>query len=140
MNCQQKSGVFLNIDCQNPIKNTCSNCEKEVCKTHSHLLEATMYCEDCYWEAFLLTTEMKPDNTTRRHDDDIIIASSPTMNTRSGSGSSSDPDGFGGGFGGGQFSGGGAGGSWTEGDMQSLADTDAQGGFLTDGDDTFFYS
>lgn len=135
MNCQQKSGVFLNINCSNTKKNKCSNCDKDVCEIHSHILESKYYCEDCFWERFLYTIEV------RDHYDNDTFTESNTMST---SNSRNETDsGFGGGFGGGGFGGGGASSEWTEGDIQSL-DTNnsnnAAEGLLLDTDDTFFYS
>lgn len=136
MNCQQKSGVFLNIHCSNTKENNCSNCKKEVCETHTHLLESKHYCEDCYWELFMFYKEERP-----YHDNDTFITdTNTTPYASSTSHDNSSDSGFGGGFGGGGFGGGGANGQWTEGDMQSLSDTDSQGGILSDNDDTFFYS
>lgn len=141
MNCQQKSGVFLNIHCSNTKKNNCSNCNKDVCETHSHTLESKSFCEDCYWERFLYSIEVREN-----YDRDILIERTTTINTSNrpissgNSDSSSRDSGFDGGFGGGSFGGGGASGAWTEGDMQSLDDNNTAGGFLSDTDDTFFYS
>ncbi|WP_040281759.1 hypothetical protein [Psychroserpens damuponensis] len=141
MTCQQKSGVFLNINCDNTKEKTCYSCEKEVCHTHSHKLEGHDLCEDCYWEIFLLSAQPQQDHSMGQHDDTIIVASTPHTTTNPNTSTPSQPEGFGDGFGGGGFSGGGAGASWTEGDMQSVTDTDAIGNsFTANGDDTFFYS
>ena len=138
MKCQQKSGVFLNIDCQNTAKNTCSQCKKEVCKQHSHTLELQKFCEDCYWERFLFSKEYLDSYSSSSRSDTIFMASgSNSSSTSSSSPSSNEPESFGDG---GEFSGGGAGASWTEGDMQSLSDTDGGNNLMSDNDDTFFYS
>ncbi|WP_452222056.1 hypothetical protein [Lacinutrix salivirga] len=138
MNCQQKSGVFLNIECQNTKQQTCSNCEKEVCDTHSLHWETTLFCEDCYWEHFLISTTQKQITHLNNSKDDVLI-STTAFPSKSAS-NTTEQGGFKDGFGGGEFGGGGASAGWTEGDMQSLNETDNQGGFLSDTDDTFFYS
>lgn len=137
MNCQQKSGVFLNIECQRIKEDSCSVCNKNVCKTHLHILANTYYCEDCYWEHYLLTDDIRPSTQRLDTTSGGFVYSS---NTSSGS----NTEGFAGGFGGGEFGGGGAAGEWTEGDMHSLhvttdqQDTTAPLGLA--GDDTFYYS
>lgn len=138
MNCEQKSGVFLNITCQNKIHNTCSVCDKKVCATHCYIWLNTDYCEDCYWEHYLLTIESRPSSKPIDMDNNTTSHST----TYSSSNSTSDSEGgFKDGFGGGEFGGAGATGTWTEGDMQSLADTtENPEGLLNDTDDTFFYS
>ena len=135
MNCQQKSGVFLNIHCSNTKKNKCSNCKKDVCETHTHTLESKVFCEDCYWERFLYTIE-----TTEYYDSDTFIDNTTNTTSNASSLSSNTDNGFSGGFGGGSFGGGGASAEWTEGDMESLNENNTAAGFLTDTDDTFFYS
>lgn len=139
MKCQQKSGVFLNIECQNTKENTCSNCEKDVCEVHSHNLENALYCEDCYWERYLLTLEYV-ENDNYSSTDTVIIASTSSNSSSNSTSTSNNSEGFEGGFGGGEFGGGGATGAWTEGDMQSLSDTNNTNNLMSDSDDTFFYS
>ena len=143
MNCQQKSGVFLNIECQNKQEEKCSVCKKEVCATHCHIWGNTFYCEDCYWEHYLLTTEKSPSSKRIQSNNETRFRpDSSTSHTNStSSNSTKEPGGFKDGFAGGAFGGAGAAGSWTEGDMQSLNETtDGPLGLLSDSDDTFFYS
>ncbi len=139
MNCEQKSGVFLNISCNNTIEETCSNCKKEVCKTHAFKSKLKTYCEDCYWENYFYVIEDK-DTYSSYNDVFVETSNSPTVFTSNDE--TPSPTGFEDGFGGGSFGGGGAGGSWTEGEMQSLADdtNNEIGGGLLSSDDTFFYS
>ncbi len=135
MNCEQKSGVFLNISCTNSPEKTCSKCEKKVCKLHVHRFEKKDLCENCYWEKYLYANE-KVNSDYDYHDEGSIItttSSSPSSNEGSNDG------GFDGGFGGGEFGGGGASSGWTEGDAESFNDTTETGGLLNN-DDTFFYS
>ncbi|MGB3607052.1 hypothetical protein [Psychroserpens sp.] len=139
MQCQQKSGVFLNLDCERDAAYTCSNCKKEICKRHHKQWESLLFCEDCYWEHYLLASEKKPTRLWDDLDDDMIIASTNIPSSQN-SKNASSPEGFEDGFGGGEFSGGGAGASWTEGDMDSLTQSDGESGLFADGDDTFFYS
>lgn len=138
MNCKQKSGVFLNISCKNTVENTCTNCKKQVCNTHSYKSNANVLCEDCYWENYFYTTEnIRKKNT----DTDVFIATTTTSNTVSNTtNETSTPAGFEDGFGGGEFGGGGASSSWTEGDMESLNASETENGGLLSNDDTFFYS
>ena len=139
MTCEQTSGIFLNLSCHNQQSEVCSNCKKKVCDTHSHSWESSLFCEDCYWEHFLLAAETKEHVRRDRYEDDVIIAGSSYDS--SSSDSKDDSGGFDGGFGGAEFSGGGAGAAWTDGDIQSLEDSgEVGGGLLSDGDDTFFYS
>lgn len=135
MNCQQKSGVFLNVHCSNTKENQCSYCDKEICKTHTNVLESKQYCEDCYWECFLFSKEERKYNDT-----DTFITDTSTTSYASSSSNDDSDTGFSGGFGDGGFGGGGASGQWTEGDMQSLNDTNSQASLLSGTDDTFFYS
>jgi len=135
MSCQQKSGVFLNILCSNTEESICSNCNKAVCETHAHLLETKHYCEDCFWERFILSKEERAYRDT-----DTFITDTSRTSYNSNTPANDSDAGFGGGFGGGDFGGGGANGAWTEGDMQSLSETDSAGGLLSSNDDTFFYS
>jgi len=133
MNCEQKSGVFLNRSCERSATETCDTCKKEICETHLRLYKVFKYCIDCYWEAYLYAEEQNEefyDNETDTPKDNDTT-SSPT--------SSSDDGTFQGGFGGGGFGGGGAGGTWTEGDAQGFNETNTEGGLL-DKDDTFYYS
>ncbi|KZS42454.1 hypothetical protein AWE51_03150 [Aquimarina aggregata] len=135
MNCQQKSGVFLNLDCKNAKAHTCNNCKKDICEAHTHTLESKHLCEDCYWETYLFSTKKRDVYADDNYINDTYVNYDSTSQT------SSPPSGFDGGFGGGSFGGGGASGTWTEGDMQSLNDTntgDTLG--MLGADDTFFYS
>lgn len=132
MNCEQKSGVFLNEDCKRTAANTCSNCEKHVCKVHTHRYDAIDLCEDCYWEKFLYAEQARDNDYV--HDDTRTHTNTNTHST-----TESTNEGFDGGFGGGGFGGGGASGAWTEGEAQSFNETD-NGGGLFDNDDTFYYS
>ena len=139
MKCQQKSGVFLNLECQNAIDHKCFNCDKEVCDTHSHNLGNLLYCEDCYWERFLFTQQQ--DNTHYNDSDtDTTVIYSSNSSSSSPVSSNNEPTGFKDGFGGGEFGGGGAAGAWTEGDIQSLSDTNNTNNLMSDSDDSFFYS
>ena len=141
-NCQQKSGVFLNNNCQNKSKYTCSICDKGVCNTHKHTLQHSDYCEDCYWEHFLLTDNIRPDKHRTDTNDGYVSTAYQTASSNTTSTSTSqDEGGFKDGFGGGSFGGGGAAGTWTEGDMESLNDTtEGANGLASGSDDTFFYS
>ncbi|MDY8136034.1 hypothetical protein [Aquimarina sp. 2201CG5-10] len=135
MNCQQKSGVFLNLDCQNIKEHTCTKCKKDVCRTHAHVLTSKYFCEDCYWETYLFSIK-KQDNYVEDSniDDTHVSSNNPSQFSPS-------PSGFDGGFGGGSFGGGGASGTWTEGDMQSLSDTSTNENLdMLSSDDTFLYS
>jgi len=130
MNCKQKSGVFLNIACQNAKAHSCTNCKKEVCETHMHVFRSKHLCEDCYWENYLFALNLREDDYIEEN----------YLGRANESQSSQSSTGFRGGFGGGSFSGGGASGSWTEGDKQSLSDSNNAGNALLSDDDTFFYS
>ncbi|SHJ09297.1 hypothetical protein [Aquimarina spongiae] len=132
MNCQQKSGVFLNISCRQKAENECSRCQKQVCNSHYRILEKKGYCEDCFWEVYLFSNPKSSDNDL--HDDDVIITTSTPIN------SESNDDGFEGGFGGGGFGGAGAGGEWSSSDMDSFARPDSNQDDYLGNDETFFYS
>ncbi|TXE11598.1 hypothetical protein FUA26_05895 [Seonamhaeicola algicola] len=146
MNCEQKSGVFLNMSCTNKFEETCSNCGKKVCKVHAYKIETQksniqIYCEDCYWENYLYSIEDRKLNNTKK---DVFIETNHTPTIFSNTSSETkNPEGFEHGFGGGSFGGGGAQAEWTEAEMQSLNSTDDDttniAGILGD-DDTFFYS
>lgn len=137
MNCEQKSGVFLNESCKNSFAHTCDNCRKQICHEHYHKIESHDLCEDCYWEKYLYLEDEEQiddvvfDDTTRST---FTVSSSSTSTS-----SSEQEGGFKEGFGGGEFGGGGAAGAWTEGDAQGFNETDGAGGLL-DNDDTFYYS
>ena len=141
MNCEQKSGIFLNRSCENEAIKICSNCNKNVCKTHSHILDAKKLCEDCYWEFFLYSEEHRNTETyiDNRNNHDRTTTFSQSSNS-----GTTEREGFEGGFGGGQFGGAGASGVWTEGDKQGFNQEDAAtagAGLFDDGNDsTFFYS
>lgn len=138
MNCEQKSGVFLNRNCSRTATNGCSNCEKQVCQVHFHQFEGQDLCEDCYWEKYLYAESVQPVHEYDDfHNDTTIIPTSSSSS--SSSPADTEKAGFDGGFGGGEFGGGGASGAWTEGDAQGFDETDAAGGLL-DNDDTFYYS
>lgn len=135
MDCNQKSGVFLNISCNNEITGICENCIKSVCTTHLHSLDSKNLCEDCYWEAFIYTKEKQPDRD--------YIEDRDSSYTFVSSSSSKGETGFAGGFGGGAFGGGGASGTWTENDAAGFTETDGAAGaglLADDADGTFFYS
>ena len=137
MNCQQKSGVFLNLDCTNTKAHVCSKCQKDICNPHTRNYKSTNLCEDCYWETLLFSAEKQKDTLMDDHYTDTTPFIADTSNTAV----SSQPSGFEDGFGGGGFGGGGAEGTWTEGDLQSLEDTSTNDGLgLLGADDTFFYS
>ncbi len=142
MNCEQKSGIFLNIKCSNTAEHECDTCEKQICKIHVHRYNDKDLCENCYWETYIYTTE-RVTNDYDHHNETTIIGF-PTGGTggTASNNSDSNPTGFEEGFGGGEFGGGGATGSWTEGDAQSFNDTstDTNGGLLGGTDSTFFYS
>ena len=135
MNCNQKSGIFLNITCANEATKQCSNCDKKVCNTHHHILNKVKLCEDCYWEFFLYSEEQKINRTIQIYDNGRMTS------TTSSSSSSNEREGFEEGFGGGTFGGGGASGAWTDGDKEGFNATDiVAGAGLSDNDNTFFYS
>lgn len=138
MNCEQKSGVFLNISCSNSIEKTCVNCKKEVCKTHIHRFEKKDLCENCYWENYLYEEE-KQRSDYDYHDEGSIILKTSSSSASNNSSSKGSEGGFNNGFGGGEFGGGGASSGWTEGDVESFSDTTETGALLND-NDTFFYS
>jgi len=141
MNCKQKSGVFLNLDCPNPKTKTCLTCKKEVCDIHAHTVNSSVLCEDCFWENYLYSVTANSDSLVDRDFTDTYPPTLGSSSTTSFSSSSNkSPGGFENGFGGGEFGGGGASNSWTEGDMQSLNDSDTGNGGLLGSDDTFFYS
>ena len=144
MNCEQKSGVFLNIKCSNTAEYECNNCEKQVCKTHVHRYNGRDLCENCYWETYIYTNERIKDDYDHHDETTIIGFPTGTGNTSSttNGNNNNDPTHFDDGFGGGEFGGGGATGAWTEGDAESFNDTstDANGGLLGGTDSTFFYS
>ena len=134
MNCEQKSGVLLNLSCLENEADSCTNCNKKVCEIHSHKVGNSTLCEDCYWESYLLHTEDKRVYYSDSEFDDDYSESSSFENVNPSSG-------FYGGFGGGRFGGGGAAGFWSEADMQSTENNneDLNGGLLTD-DSSFHYS
>lgn len=139
MNCNQKSGVFLNLVCNNTSEKKCTNCKKNICESHAHIFETKILCEDCYWETYLYTvTQEKMD-----YYDESTFHSG---NTYTGTSNSSDANiptdsGFDEGFGGGGFGGGGATSSWSEGDIESVNNNiNAEGNTFLDNDETFFYS
>ncbi|RMA64292.1 hypothetical protein [Ulvibacter antarcticus] len=140
MNCEQKSGVFLNMNCINSVEETCSNCEKQICKPHSHVLDTNMLCEDCYWERFIYDKEKKAKEYFDNNEHRLMDS---TRSTPISSNSSETPS-FEGGFGGGGFGGGGASGEWSEADAGSFTETAggaaAAGLMGSETDDTFFYS
>ena len=129
MNCEQKSGVFLNLNCERTATNTCENCKKKICATHFRMHNAAELCVDCYWEKYLYAEEKKEE---LYQDDTYTPAPMDTTGT-------TDDSTFQGGFGGGGFGGGGASGAWTEGDAAGFNETNTDGGLL-DTDDTFYYS
>ena len=140
MNCQQKSGVFLNIHCTNIKQNKCADCKNEICEAHTHIVGTRDYCEDCYWELYLFKEEGKSYETSAIFIETANHTSTTFSNGTAAAGSDSI-GGFKDGYGGGDFGGAGGTGAWTEGDMQSLNDTkDGQNNFLAGSDDTFFYS
>lgn len=132
MKCEQKSGVFLNLDCQNTKEHKCNNCKKNVCKMHAHAFSLGHLCEDCYWEDYLYSKH--------EIDDNFIEGTYLNSDDASQTSSSDFVGGFDGGFGGGSFGGGGASGNWTEGDMQSLDDSSENHSSMLGSDDKFFYS
>jgi len=134
MNCEQKSGIFLNIKCNNNVKHECSNCEKQVCKTHLHRYIGRDLCENCYWETYIYSKEKIVDDYDYHNETTIIGFPSTTNNNH--------PVSFEEEFGGGEFGGGGASSSWTEGELESFNDTSTEinGSLLGDADSTFFYS
>ncbi len=138
MTCEQKSGVFLDITCKNNASAQCSNCKKHVCDAHNFDFKDKNYCENCFWENYILSkTEIEQDT------DYYIEPTNHTyVNSRSSysSGDNTQDSGFKDGFGGGEFGGGGASGSWTEGELQSLAATDQDSNAFIDTNETFFYS
>ena len=135
MNCEQKSGVFLNQACERAASKTCDTCKKEICKRHFHTYDTAKLCEDCFWEKFLYAEEKKEEfyDTDDYTNFDRGTSSSSTSSTNT------DDTAFNDGFGGGAFGGGGASGEWTEGDAAGFNDTNPAGGLL-DKDDTFYYS
>lgn len=129
MSCQQKSGVFLNISCNNNTKQKCSRCRKNVCDSHYRQLDSNGYCDDCFWELYIL----KNKHANEFENDDLILVYDNSTN------SETSDAGFTGGFGGGSFDGGGASGTWTNTDIESFKETEPMGD-STLSDDTFFYS
>jgi hypothetical protein len=137
MNCKQKSGVFLNLDCPNPKTQTCTQCKKEVCDVHVHAVNSSFLCEDCFWENYLYSIQDQNDTFIDR---DFVDTYPPVIISTSSSSSDTSPGGFDEGFGGGEFGGGGASAGWTEGDKQSFSDSATGDGAILGSDDTFFYS
>lgn len=133
MICQQKSGVFLNISCNNSVEGTCSHCKKEVCSQHKHLFESKHYCENCFWEFYIFSQKERTFEEDF-HDYDTVTTSYLPTNYDQDEIETSD------GFGGGSGGGGGATGKWTPSEVESFNEQRNFGEEVIGNDDTFFYS